>query len=215
MQALVSAKDEPITPFKDRVRTLYSEFGTSSLLVVGGSGDFFEVADTVVMMKCFKAIDVTTEAKRISSDALSEPKQYGLLSTNDVRPSTTRNIIPKSVAVGDKVKIDGLKAIMYGRTEIELPALEQLVEDSQVTSIAALLQRLGTGWLTKNGRKSVSELMNQVEAVLRGQEGPGGMCDLDQGIDFCCKYAHPEGHFTVPRKFELAAALNRLRTLEI
>ena len=46
MQALVSADREPIRPFITRVRSLWSERGVSTVLVVGGSGDYFDVADT-------------------------------------------------------------------------------------------------------------------------------------------------------------------------
>ncbi len=42
MKALVAADKEPITPFISRVRSL-AENGISSILVVGGSGEFFSV----------------------------------------------------------------------------------------------------------------------------------------------------------------------------
>jgi len=47
MQALVSAAQEPITPFLRRVRSLFDDAGVSTVLVCGGSGDYFDVADTV------------------------------------------------------------------------------------------------------------------------------------------------------------------------
>ena len=36
-----------------QVRALFTEHKVSTILVLGGSGDYFEVADTVVMMDCF------------------------------------------------------------------------------------------------------------------------------------------------------------------
>lgn len=36
-----------------QIRGLYMDHGVSTILVLGGSGDYFEVADTVVMMDCF------------------------------------------------------------------------------------------------------------------------------------------------------------------
>lgn len=42
--------------------------GVSTILVIGGSGDYFDVADTVICMDCFKPKDVTTEAKRIANE---------------------------------------------------------------------------------------------------------------------------------------------------
>ena len=41
---------EPIRPFISRVRPLWEEHGVSTILVVGGAGDYFDVADSVVMM---------------------------------------------------------------------------------------------------------------------------------------------------------------------
>jgi len=50
MQSLVSQQKEPITPLLYRVRELYNSHGVSSIIVMGGSGDYFDVADTVIMM---------------------------------------------------------------------------------------------------------------------------------------------------------------------
>jgi predicted ABC-class ATPase len=47
MQQLVADAKEPITPLLHRVRELYESFGVSSVIVMGGSGDYFDVADTV------------------------------------------------------------------------------------------------------------------------------------------------------------------------
>src|SRR4029453_17494751 len=51
MQALVAKAHEPITPFVDRVRELADAHGVSCVLVMGGSGDYLDVADTVLEMR--------------------------------------------------------------------------------------------------------------------------------------------------------------------
>ncbi|RMF88426.1 MAG: ATPase, partial [Nitrospirae bacterium] len=51
MQQLVARSQEPITPFLHRVRELHERLGVSTILVMGGSGDYFEVADTVIQME--------------------------------------------------------------------------------------------------------------------------------------------------------------------
>ncbi|EER03626.1 hypothetical protein Pmar_PMAR009402, partial [Perkinsus marinus ATCC 50983] len=68
MQQLVSADKEPITPFLWRVRTLSDRVGVSTVMVIGGSGDYFHVADTVVMMDQYVPYDVTSRAKQIAAD---------------------------------------------------------------------------------------------------------------------------------------------------
>jgi hypothetical protein len=61
----VSKDKEPITPFISKIRALSSR-GVSCILVIGGSGDYFDVADAVVCMDCFRPKDVTAEAQAIA-----------------------------------------------------------------------------------------------------------------------------------------------------
>lgn len=65
MMQLVAPDKEPITPFVRKVRSPYEDLGISSILVVGGTGDYFDVADNVIMMDCYKCLDVTERAKQI------------------------------------------------------------------------------------------------------------------------------------------------------
>lgn len=67
MQALIAKPQEPITPFIDAVRPLYTERGVSTILVMGSSGDYFDVADTVIAMTNFQPADVTVEARAIAA----------------------------------------------------------------------------------------------------------------------------------------------------
>ena len=52
-QALVSKDKEPITPFISKIRVLAAR-GVSCVLVMGGSGDYFDVADRVICMEAFQ-----------------------------------------------------------------------------------------------------------------------------------------------------------------
>ena len=63
MEALIAKQHEPITPFLDRVRQMYEEKGVSTVLVMGGAGDYFDVADTVISMVEYVPMDSTEEAK--------------------------------------------------------------------------------------------------------------------------------------------------------
>ena len=44
------ARERTITPFSNKVKPLYDDYNVSTILIVGGSGDYFEVADQVLMM---------------------------------------------------------------------------------------------------------------------------------------------------------------------
>ncbi|OEH80008.1 hypothetical protein cyc_02410 [Cyclospora cayetanensis] len=65
MQALVAKEKEPITPFLFRVKRLFTELNVSTVMVIGGSGDFFEVADVVLQFDKYQAYNVTQKAKEI------------------------------------------------------------------------------------------------------------------------------------------------------
>ena len=68
MARLVASSAEPITPFVRRARQLADENGVSSILVLGGTGDYFDVADCVVVMEGFAPRDATADAKAIAAD---------------------------------------------------------------------------------------------------------------------------------------------------
>jgi len=63
------AKDkEPITPFVDKVRQLYRDMRVSTVLVMGGSGDYFDVAGLVIMMEVYRPFFVTGRARQIAGE---------------------------------------------------------------------------------------------------------------------------------------------------
>ena len=66
MEALIRKDKEPITPYLWRVRSLFEHLGVSSIMVIGGLGSYFDVADTVIAMDSYLAHDLTLQAKSIS-----------------------------------------------------------------------------------------------------------------------------------------------------
>ncbi|WP_035281572.1 ABC-ATPase domain-containing protein [Brevibacterium album] len=71
MRRLIPAEREPITPFVERIRPLYEERGVSTVLVAGGSGAFFEVADHVIALHEYVPADVTAQAHAIAEESLA------------------------------------------------------------------------------------------------------------------------------------------------
>jgi predicted ABC-class ATPase len=74
MAELIAADKEPITPFVSKVRALAAR-GVSCVVVAGGSGEYFGVADRVLAMDCYTPRDVTEQAHAIAArhDALALP----------------------------------------------------------------------------------------------------------------------------------------------
>lgn len=204
MQALVAKDKEPITPFISKVRSLYLNHKVSSILVIGGSGDYFDVADTVVMMESFSPRDVTAEARAIAQ-RFQTAEGASLMAAASAAPfgSVAARMPLELTATPElgKVATRSKALISFGDLDIDLSCVEQLTEKSQTRCIADSLVFLKSRMV--NGTKTLSQLVEQLEA----------MWDAE-GMDVLAPTMH-YGHYARPRKFELAAALNRVRSLRI
>ncbi|RMH87148.1 MAG: ATPase, partial [Calditrichaeota bacterium] len=164
MQRLVAKAQEPITPFVDRVRELYERFGVSTILVMGGSGDYLDVADTVIQMQEYVPHDVTEAAKAVCREL---PTRREVEVPAPMQEITRRIPLPDSFdpSRGKKeVKIDakGLDVIVYGREPIELRHVEQLVDVSQTRAIGhAIHLAVAKGFM--DGRASLKEVVMALE----------------------------------------------------
>jgi predicted ABC-class ATPase len=207
MQALVQKAHEPITPFLDRVRELYDTMGVSTVLVMGGSGDYFDVADTVIMMRDYHPHDVTAEARDI---ARSYPTRRSAENATPLDKITRRTPLPESFDPSRgrrEVKIDAraVDLILFGSDAIDLRGIEQMVDLSQTRAIGYAIHMATEKFM--DGRATLSEVVDMVEQFF-DQHG------LDALDPFHRKEHHP-GNFARPRRYEIAAAINRLRTLQI
>ena len=77
----MAKEKEPITPFLSKIKAL-TDLNVSCILVIGGSGDYFSVADTVLCMEDFTCKDVSAEAHSIAeqfgdTSAMQETPPYG------------------------------------------------------------------------------------------------------------------------------------------
>ncbi len=207
MQALVHKDFEPITPFIDRVRELYERFNISTILVMGGSGDYFSVADTVIMMKEYQPQVVTEKAKLIAQQ-LNTSRTFER--EFEWQKITERCPLPESIkpAKGKKeVKIDakGLNTIQFGTSTIDLQQVEQIVDVSQTRAIGFALYFLSKQWM--DGQLTIRQLLECLQDFWQ-TEG------LDRLNPYRKSDEHP-GNFAQPRIFEVAAALNRYRKLQV
>ena len=202
MQKLVAKEKEPITPFIDRVKELYDNFGVSTILIVGGSGDYFDVANHVIMMDEYVPKDVTEKAKKIAKS--DENKRE--FSPNDKFQGITQRIpLKKSFSQSgklDKTKAKGKYSILYGKELIDISGLEQLVDDSQTNCIAVMIDYF------KN--KVLDEKLTLSQAADRIYE----KIEKD-GLDSISSYVGHPGNLALPRKQEFCGAVNRYRKLKI
>ncbi|NJM67669.1 MAG: ABC-ATPase domain-containing protein [Acaryochloris sp. RU_4_1] len=202
MQALIAKGQEPITPFIDQIRPLYTVQGVSSILVMGGSGDYFEVADTVIAMTAYQPKDVTAHAHQIAAQYPSDRNYEAGQPLGASRPRCLK-LDPVALVWNDrptKIKVHDLRQIILGREAIDLTQVEQLVESGQLRAIAAAIQ-----WLHRQYPGSNLSFAAGIAAVM-STVAAAGLSSLSP---------FPESDFVYFRRFELAAALNRWRSLRI
>ncbi|PJF38000.1 MAG: ATPase, partial [Phototrophicales bacterium] len=120
MQQLIAKTSEPITPFVDKVEQLYREHQVSTILVMGGSGDYFEAANTVIAMENFEANDLTAQAKAIAAAYDNIRLHEGGQSFGQITPRTL-----SSYALSFKSKHQSIKYKAKG-TDLIAIAQEQL-----------------------------------------------------------------------------------------
>ncbi|MBI9097484.1 MAG: ABC-ATPase domain-containing protein [Spirochaetaceae bacterium] len=201
MQQLVMKNDEPITPFIDRARQLFSRKNVSSILVLGGSGDYFEISDKVIQMKNYRPIDVTERAKQIAASS----KTGRLIEFDDCDFTIKRriplrgSIDPENQYGKKSVYAKEVYRINFGRHIIDLTDVEQLSELSQTKAIMEALQRLNT---YVDGKKSLIHILSFLQEKIE-----------NEGLD--CLSDRISGNLAEFRMIDLACALNRLRSLKI
>ncbi|MBN7274667.1 ATPase [Ligilactobacillus pobuzihii] len=202
MQRLVSSDKESITPFVDKIKALFNQHGVSTILVTGGSGDYFEIADRIIMMNEYQPGDVTKRAREIaemenSHRSVADEQNFGSLEERIPKKGNFRIVSRK-----DRFKVRNKTEITFGHTTINLDALEQLTDPSQTRGIVALLQILKANYF--NDQTSFAQMTEKLYADIQ-QQG------LDQVLN---SKRHP-GNIALPRRQELCAAINRYRGLHV
>lgn len=202
MQELIVKNKEPITPFTDKVKQLLHDQGISTILVMGGSGDYFEHADCVIAMDQFQPFDVTAKAKAIADHYKTGRTPEGGSHFGDLKPRhpQAQSFNPRKGRRDIAWKVRKLNDLAFGEDEIDLSAVEQLVHESQLRAIALALILLKEKFL--NDTPDMTTLLKRIEDFVE-----------INGLSSLC--ATPDGDIAHFRRLELAATLNRLRSLQV
>ena len=203
MRRLVPHDKEPITPYLDRVRQLWEEQAVSSVLVVGGAGDYLDVADRVIQMDAYQPHDATERAAQVTHELpLGEAtaRVPGPWGTAAPRIPDPRSLDPSRGRRAERVRSVKTRAIEFGREEIDVSLVYQLVDPAQCRTIGDALLLLSREIC--DGSKSIPELLNAIDARIEH----GGLEEI---------VARSFGDRARPRRYEIAAALNRVRALRL
>ncbi|KAI5848892.1 hypothetical protein BZA05DRAFT_339694 [Tricharina praecox] len=190
-------RSEPITPLVSKVSALFTEHAVSTVIVVGGCGDYLSPATTVIGMESYLPQDWTSRARAISEkypNAAPTAPTYGAI------PCRTLTI--PSGALGDRQPIPkGVDKIVIraGRNdddaELDTSALEQFVEEGQTTLAVHALQSI-----QRNSAGLTAQAWANMFAERRVNISRDPM---------------PRGNIAAARPLELLAVVNRLRGLQV
>ncbi|MGP5671968.1 ABC-ATPase domain-containing protein [Brachybacterium alimentarium] len=243
MRALIPAEREPITPFVARVRPLHTERGVSTVLVAGGSGAFFDVADHVIALDEYVPRDVTDQARELAGGPPPQPDAAVF--------AAPRRRVPADGALNPPGKkkpatARGRGTIRVGHEHIDLSAVSQLVDAAQTQAIAHALDRLadeqgknvpgapnGPGAQSGPGAPGDPGAAGEPSGVRApdglGEPGPAPRTRRtlgaeitalfarldDEGLDMLSPHRGHPGHLARPRPLEVHAAVNRYRGLRL
>jgi predicted ABC-class ATPase len=197
MRELVSK--EPISPFIDLVRPLHRTLGVSTVVVVGGVGDYLDVADRVILMEDYEPADATPRAREV----VEEFPPRAPVGKRDVRPPRGRRVRASSMDLRrgrrETARGRGLHTIELGRERVDLSYLEQLAEAGQTETIARVIGGFAAAGESRAVKEVVEEALDSI--AKNGLDSLGGF------------KGHP-GELSLARAQEVAAAINRIRRLE-
>ncbi|MGV3075646.1 ABC-ATPase domain-containing protein [Clostridium baratii] len=202
MQSLVSNEEEPITPFIELVREIYEKKDISTIIVVGSSGEYFDIADTVIQMDNYEPKDVTLKAKELSTGAiLNRIKNRDIKVNIDFDRKVLKGSIEKGPK-GVKIKTLGIDGLSINKEEINLRSVEQIVDREQVNSIGNMMK-----WAEDKIINNNLTLIEVTDRILDEVKAKGllQMSGMKGG----------SGSLALPRKQEIMAAFNRYRKLKI
>ena len=197
MRALVSSEREPITPLVDRIRALHRDRGISTLIVMGGSGDYLDVADQVLIMDSYRLVDATAQARQVCA---SQPRVDTSLPDFPL-PAQRLPQRPEAKRRGpSRTRALGTQRLVLDRHEVDVADVSGLVDEGQALAVAWALRALLERHF--DGRTSLPQALAQVAKRLD-----------DVGLDALGE-AHP-AFLVRPRLVDVGAAVNRLRSLQV
>ena len=199
MRTLVADEREPITPFVDRIGALAAA-GVSTVMVMGGSGDYLDVADRVLLMDSYELRDATEQAAAVVT---SQPRETTALpqwpTANPRKPLPSP---PRERRGPIRTRSRGLDQIQLDREEIDVADVSGIVDPGQTEAIAHALRALLEQRF--DGVSSLAQCLEDLDALLN-----------DEGLDALGSAHERPAFFVRPRMVDVAGAVNRHRSLDL
>jgi len=218
---------EPITPFTDRVNGL-ANMGVSTILVIGGSGEYLSVADEIFMMDEYIMGEVTSEAKSFVPQNEAQPEAI----TPSMHPNwdnqrtlfKTFTTYPRGLT-RELLSISDTGFIIIGDERIDIRNLHDVATEAQVTALAFILRYLAKA---EQGMDDLEAMALAIRGLSPKEASSEQKTDITLKVQALYSQIQVDGlnlvdsgFFTgmprfmeLPRQFEVLAAINRMRHVE-
>ena len=201
MQRVIHREMEPITPFIERIRELYENYGISTVIVAGSSGAYFHIADSIIQMDRYVPKDITVRAKKEAENfpQISVPEQPAEKPTYDRVPRPD-----KAFRGNDRIKMKtmGKESVMINRDTIDLRYLEQIADNEQVAALGYCVRYAQKHLI--DGKKNLIQIVDELEEVMQNKS----LAEL-------CESTSSVSCMAVPRRQEIFACFDRYRALRL
>ena len=200
MRELVAADREPITPLVDRITALFRRRGVSTVMVMGGSGDYLDVADRVLLMDAYHLRDVTEQARRVVADQprpLTELEDFAVPRQRVPEPAP-----PRTRRGPVRTRAQGTSTLVLDREDIDISDVGGVTDPGQAEAIAHALRALLEQRF--DGASPLRECLDDLEALLD-----------DEGLDALTDERERPAFLVRPRMVDVGAAVSRYRKLEL
>ena len=200
MRELVAAEREPITPLVDRITALFRQRGVSTVMVMGGSGDYLDVADRVLLMDAYHLRDVTEQARRVVAD---QPRPVTELEDfAEPRRRVPEPAPPRTRRGPVRTRAQGTSTLVLDREDIDISDVGGVTDPGQAEAIAYALRALLEQRF--DGVSPLRECLDDLEALLD-----------DEGLDALTDERERPAFLVRPRMVDVGAAVSRYRRLEL
>ncbi len=186
-----------------RARQLVDELGIS-MIVAGSSlvAEFIPIADKILKVEDFRVTDITEEAKALEivpSSVANDQVNLGSML------SRSRWIMPSSIdpSVGREdlvIYADSTDFLQFGRSIVDLNAIKQIADADQARAVGFVLYYAKLRYMDEG--YPMREILDLVDRDLSNE----GLNALVRDV---------RGDLARPRRYEVAAALNRLPAFRV
>lgn len=196
---------EPITPFTDRVNEAFTKKGVSTVLVIGGSGEYLSIADRIYMMDNFHIRNMTEKSKTICKNhgVTTDFPPPAMWNQNRILYSDGFTSYPEGSG-SEKLEVSDMGFIIIGDERIDIRGLHDIITKRQLDALGFMLRYLETHNIDKR--------------INIGAQIDGLYAEIEKnGLDcvFSSYFTTAERFLDLPRKCELMAVVNRMRKINI